>query len=140
MKRALNISFLLGAYKGKFDSILRKLEQDFSLGSDLYPNRRNETLKILNKHLRSNRQNINGSRGDRTGRGAGRGGDPGRRTGGRGRGNSVQNRDTGRENMYLSYKMPTNLPLPVQNARHVVKLVILVGTVLILLPKTTYNF
>ena len=55
MERALATGFLLGADKGKFDSLLRKLEQDYSLGSDLYPDRRNETLKILNKHLRSNR-------------------------------------------------------------------------------------
>ena len=46
MERALAAGFLLGVDKGKFDSILRKLEQDFSLGSDLYPDRRNRSLKF----------------------------------------------------------------------------------------------
>ena len=55
MERSLATGFLLGVDKGKFDISLRKLEQDYSLGSDLYPDRRNETLNILNKHLRSNR-------------------------------------------------------------------------------------
>ena len=67
MERALATGFLLDADKGKFDSLLRKLKHDYSLGSDLNPDRRNETLKILNKHLRSNRQTIHDSRGDRTG-------------------------------------------------------------------------
>ena len=97
MERALATGFLLGADKGKFDSLLRKLEQHYSLGSDLYPNRRNETLKILNKHLHSNRQSSHGGRGDRTDRGSGRGGASGRGTGGRGRGNSVPNRGTGQD-------------------------------------------
>ena len=54
MERALVTNFLLGTDKGKSDSLLRKLEQDYSLGSDLYPDGRNETLKILNTHLHSN--------------------------------------------------------------------------------------
>ena len=46
MERTLATGFLLGADKGKFDSILRKLEHDFSLGSDLYPDTRKKVLKF----------------------------------------------------------------------------------------------
>ena len=60
--------------------------------------------------------------------------------GGRGRGNDVQNRGTGREYMHISYKILVNLLLPVKTAGIMVKPVILVQTVLLLLLKTTYNF
>ena len=85
IERALATGFLLRSDKETFDSILSKLEQYHSIGSDLYPNRRIETLKILNKQLHSNRQNTNGGRDDRTGRRVGRGGGPGMGTGDRGR-------------------------------------------------------
>ena len=92
-----------------------------NLGSDLYPDRRSKTLKILNKHIRSNWQNENGGRGDRTSRGTDCGGDPGKDVGGRDRGMAYKIEVPVEKNMYISYKMLVSLPLPVKTAGIVVK-------------------
>ena len=82
MENAAAVGLLLGSDKSQVLEPHTKLERDYSLGNNLYPTKRIETLKALNKYstLRESRNNQDRSdtgRGN-SGRGNGGKGDPDR--------------------------------------------------------------
>ena len=82
MENAATIGLLLGVCKTRYLKLHPKLERNYTLGNNLYPTKRSETLRALNKytslrgHHRNNTNRENGEKGN------GGMGDPGR-----GRGN-----------------------------------------------------
>ena len=82
METAADIGLLLGTDKTRFLNLHAKLERDYTLGNNLYPTKRSETLRVLNKYasLRGHHRTITNR--ENSGRGNGGRGDPGR-----GRGN-----------------------------------------------------
>ena len=59
MEKAADMGLLLGTDKTRFLKLHAKLERDYTLGSNLYPTKRSETLRALNIYasLRSHHRN-----------------------------------------------------------------------------------
>ena len=68
MENAAAIGLLLGADKTRYLNLHAKLVRDYTLGNNLYPTKRSETLRALNKdtsvrgHHRNNTNRENGGR------------------------------------------------------------------------------
>ena len=71
MENAAAVGLLLESDKARYSDLHTKLERDYTLGNNLYPTKRSETLKALNKNstLRGSRNNQ-----DRSDTGRGNGG------------------------------------------------------------------
>ena len=82
MENASAVGLLLESDKARYSNLHTKLERDYTLGNNLYPTKRSETLKVLNKYstLRGSRNNQDHSDTGRGngGRGHSRRGYPGR--------------------------------------------------------------
>ena len=112
MENAAAVGLLLGSDKARYSNLHTKLERDYTLGNNLYPTKRSETLKALNKYStlrgsRNNQDRNDTSRGN-GGRGNGGRGDPGRGRGSLGRGSS-----------HRSYTLvqPANASTPIQEVK-----------------------
>ena len=107
MDNAATVGLLLGSDKARYSNLHTKLERDYTLGNNVYPTKRSETLKALNKYstLRGYRNNQDCSD---TGRGNG-----GRRDPGRGRGSSW------RGSSHRSYTLvqPANASTPLEQVK-----------------------
>ena len=50
-ENAAAVGLLLGSDKARYSNLHTKVEQDYTLGNNLYPTKRSETLKALNKYF-----------------------------------------------------------------------------------------
>ena len=115
MEKAADMGLLLGTDKTRYLNLHAKLERDYTLGNNLYPTKRSETLRALNKYVSLRDHHRNNINRENSGRGNGGRGDTGR-----GRGNPRRQSGTRNEaphgDMYTLVQ-PANQSTPIDQVQ-----------------------